>query len=147
MNALTVRNLVKTYKNGVQALKGIDLDVERGDFFAMLGPNGAGKTTLIGIVTSLINKTSGEVRVFGHSIDTELAAAKSCTSGSACPAIWEVMRPTLIMTPSTDIDVSSPYLVTPCNLDASSCKDLAPAVEYPPVDRSAAFICAAASSA
>ena len=53
MHALSVRGLVKTYRNGVQALKGIDLDVERGDFFALLGPNGAGKTTLIGIVTSL----------------------------------------------------------------------------------------------
>jgi ABC-2 type transport system ATP-binding protein len=78
MSALAVRNLVKTYPNGVQALRGLDLDVPEGDFFALLGPNGAGKTTLIGIVTSLINKTSGEVRVFGHSIDTELAAAKSC---------------------------------------------------------------------
>src|SRR5512147_1105286 len=77
MNALSVKGLVKTYKNGVQALKGIDLDVEEGDFFALLGPNGAGKTTLIGIVTSLVNKTSGEVRVFGHSIDTDLETAKS----------------------------------------------------------------------
>jgi ABC-2 type transport system ATP-binding protein len=78
MNALCVRGLVKTYKNGVQALKGIDLDVARGDFFALLGPNGAGKTTLIGIVTSLVNKTAGEVSVFGHDIDAELDAAKAC---------------------------------------------------------------------
>ncbi|HEV7632428.1 MAG TPA: ABC transporter ATP-binding protein [Steroidobacteraceae bacterium] len=78
MHALSVRGLTKTYKNGVQALKGIDLDVEEGDFFAMLGPNGAGKTTLIGIVTSLVNKTAGEVTVFGHDIDRELERAKAC---------------------------------------------------------------------
>ncbi len=77
MLALAVRNLVKTYANGVQALRGVDLDVPEGDFFALLGPNGAGKTTLIGIMTSLVTKTSGDVRVFGHSIDTELEAAKS----------------------------------------------------------------------
>jgi ABC-2 type transport system ATP-binding protein len=78
MNALSVRGLTKTYQNGVQALKSIDLDVEAGDFFALLGPNGAGKTTLIGIITSLVNKTAGEARVFGHDIDSELEAAKSC---------------------------------------------------------------------
>ncbi len=78
MNALSVRGLTKTYRNGVEALKGVDLEVERGDFFALLGPNGAGKTTLIGIITSLVNKTSGEARVFGHDIDRELEAAKSC---------------------------------------------------------------------
>jgi ABC-2 type transport system ATP-binding protein len=78
MNALSVRGLVKTYRTGVQALKGVDLEVERGDFFALLGPNGAGKTTLIGIVTSLVNKTAGTVRVFGHDMDTELEAAKAC---------------------------------------------------------------------
>ncbi len=78
MNALSVRGLTKTYKNGVQALKGIDLDVEQGDFFALLGPNGAGKTTLIGIVTSLVNRTAGQVSVFGHDIDRELEAAKAC---------------------------------------------------------------------
>ncbi len=78
MLALAVRNLVKTYPNGVQALRGVDLEVSQGDFFALLGPNGAGKTTLIGIVTSLVNKTSGEIQVFGHGTDTELEAAKSC---------------------------------------------------------------------
>jgi ABC-2 type transport system ATP-binding protein len=78
MNALSVRGLTKTYKNGVQALKGIDLEVEQGDFFALLGPNGAGKTTLIGIVTSLVTKTGGEAAVFGHDIDRELEAAKAC---------------------------------------------------------------------
>ncbi|HSN71914.1 MAG TPA: ABC transporter ATP-binding protein [Steroidobacteraceae bacterium] len=78
MKALSLRNLTKTYRNGVQALKGIDLDVEEGDFFALLGPNGAGKTTAIGIVTSLVNKTAGTVEVFGHDIDRELEVAKSC---------------------------------------------------------------------
>jgi ABC-2 type transport system ATP-binding protein len=78
MYALELKNLVKTYANDVQALKGVDLSVEEGDFFALLGPNGAGKTTSIGIVTSLVNKTAGEVSVFGHDIDSELALAKSC---------------------------------------------------------------------
>jgi len=78
MQALAIRNLTKTYANGNQALKGIDLTVEAGDFYALLGPNGAGKTTAIGIVSSLVNKSGGEVSVFGHSIDTELAAAKAC---------------------------------------------------------------------
>src|SRR6202045_4348108 len=78
MNALSVRSLTKTYKNGIQALKGIDLDVEQGDFFALLGPNGAGKTTLIGIVTSLVNKSGGTASVFGHDIDRELEVAKTC---------------------------------------------------------------------
>lgn len=78
MHALSVRNLVKVYGNGVQALRGISLDVTEGDFFALLGPNGAGKTTAIGIITSLVNKTAGEVRVFGHSIDDDLSAAKAC---------------------------------------------------------------------
>ena len=78
MYALSIRGLTKTYKNGVQALKGVDLDVEQGDFFALLGPNGAGKTTLIGILTSLVNKSAGSVSVFGHDLDRELEAAKAC---------------------------------------------------------------------
>jgi ABC-2 type transport system ATP-binding protein len=78
MHALAVHGLTKTYRNGVQALKGIDLEVEQGDFFALLGPNGAGKTTLIGITTSLVTKSGGTVKVFGHDIDRELEAAKSC---------------------------------------------------------------------
>jgi ABC-2 type transport system ATP-binding protein len=78
MKALRFRQLTKTYKNGVRALRGIDLDVDEGDFFALLGPNGAGKTTAIGIVTSLVNKSSGTVEVFGYDIDTQLAQAKSC---------------------------------------------------------------------
>lgn len=78
MNALSLKNVTKTYENGNQALKGIDLTVEAGDFFALLGPNGAGKTTAIGIVSSLVNKSGGDVEIFGHSIDGELEAAKSC---------------------------------------------------------------------
>ena len=78
MQALSISNLTKTYRNGVEALKGIDLDVEQGNFFALLGPNGAGKTTTIGIITSLVNKSGGTVSVFGHDIDREIAVAKSC---------------------------------------------------------------------
>jgi ABC-2 type transport system ATP-binding protein len=78
MQALVLRQLTKVYKNGIRALKAIDLEVEEGDFFALLGPNGAGKTTAIGIATSLVNKTSGVVEVFGHDMDRELEAAKSC---------------------------------------------------------------------
>jgi len=78
MQALTITNLRKTYANGNVALKGIDLTVEAGDFYALLGPNGAGKTTAIGIISSLVNKSGGEVEIFGHSIDTDLEAAKSC---------------------------------------------------------------------
>lgn len=76
--ALKIHNLHKTYRNGVVALNGVDLEVQQGDFFALLGPNGAGKSTTIGIICSLVNKTSGEVSVFGHDIDTDLEAAKSC---------------------------------------------------------------------
>ena len=78
MHALSINNLTKRYPNGVDALKGIDLVVGEGDFYALLGPNGAGKTTAIGIVCSLVNKTSGSVEIFGHSIDQDLAAAKAC---------------------------------------------------------------------
>jgi ABC-2 type transport system ATP-binding protein len=77
MTALTVKNLTKTYKNGMTALKGIDLEVAEGDFFALLGQNGAGKSTTIGIISSLVTKTSGKVFVFGHDMDIELAKAKS----------------------------------------------------------------------
>ena len=78
MRALSIKKLTKTYSTGNQALKGIDFAVEEGDFYALLGPNGAGKTTAIGIICSLVNKTSGEVEIFGHSIDHQLEAAKSC---------------------------------------------------------------------
>ena len=78
MLALSIQGLTKTYRNGVQALRGVDLDVEQGDFFALLGPNGAGKTTLIGIITSLVNKTSGTASVFGYDLDRDLERAKSC---------------------------------------------------------------------
>ena len=75
MNALEVRQLRKTYKNGVVALKGIDLEVAEGDFFALLGPNGAGKSTLIGIVSSLVNASSGETRVFDISVQKDRSRA------------------------------------------------------------------------
>jgi len=78
MDALTIENLTKTYANGVEALKSINFNVSEGDFFALLGPNGAGKTTAIGIVTSLVNKTSGRIEVFGHDLEKDLNAAKSC---------------------------------------------------------------------
>ena len=78
MIALSLAALTKTYGNGVEALKGIDLNVAEGDFFGLLGPNGAGKTTAIGIVTSLVRKSGGTVSVFGHDIDHELEAAKAC---------------------------------------------------------------------
>ncbi len=78
MHALAVRQLTKTYKGGHQALRGVDLTVEEGDFFALLGPNGAGKSTLIGIVCSLVNKSAGRVEVFGHDLDREPEAVKSC---------------------------------------------------------------------
>lgn len=77
MHALTVKNLTKVYQNGFQALKGIDLNVAAGDFFALLGPNGAGKTTLIGIICSLINKSSGNVLVFDKDVDTDFPTVKS----------------------------------------------------------------------
>ena len=76
MLALDVIDLKKTYDNSVQALKGVSLSVHAGDFFALLGPNGAGKSTLIGITSSLVNLSEGDVRVFGKSLKTERAAAK-----------------------------------------------------------------------
>lgn len=76
MNALELKGLRKTYSGGFEALKGIDLDVKQGDFYALLGPNGAGKSTTIGIISSLVNKTSGKVSVFGFDIDTHLEEAK-----------------------------------------------------------------------
>lgn len=77
MNALSVKQLTKIYPNGTYALKGVDFEVAEGDFFALLGQNGAGKSTTIGIICSLINKTSGKIFVFGHDTDLELAKAKS----------------------------------------------------------------------
>ncbi|MCC8363080.1 ABC transporter ATP-binding protein [Lysobacter sp. A6] len=73
--ALSVRDLRKTYDNGVQALKGVSLDVRPGDFFALLGPNGAGKSTLIGIVSSLVNKSAGDVEIFGVDINRQRGEA------------------------------------------------------------------------
>ena len=76
MNALVIKNLQKTYKNGVNALKGVELSVKEGDFFALLGPNGAGKSTVIGIICSLVNKTSGQVEVFGQDLDANHSAVR-----------------------------------------------------------------------
>jgi ABC-2 type transport system ATP-binding protein len=76
-NAISIKGLRKTYSTGTQALKGVDLNIEDGDFFALLGPNGAGKTTIISIITSLTRKTSGEVQVFGTSIDADPDKAKT----------------------------------------------------------------------
>ena len=77
-SALAIRQLTKTYGNGFQALKGIGLDVKEGDFFALLGPNGAGKSTTIGILSTLVNKSSGTVNVFGHDLDQDPAGLKRC---------------------------------------------------------------------
>ncbi|MCW3171546.1 ABC transporter ATP-binding protein [Shewanella subflava] len=77
-NALVIENLQKTYKGGVHAVKGISLTVNQGDFFALLGPNGAGKSTTIGIISSLVQKTTGSVKVFGFDIDQQLEEAKLC---------------------------------------------------------------------
>lgn len=74
--ALEIKELKKVYATGVEALKGINLVVEEGDFYALLGPNGAGKSTTIGIITSLVNKTSGNVSIFGYDIDKDLVLAK-----------------------------------------------------------------------
>lgn len=78
MKALSIQNLSKTYKSGTPALKGIDLEIDEGDYFALLGPNGAGKTTLIGILTSLVTKTSGKVSILGNDIDKHFDKAKAC---------------------------------------------------------------------
>lgn len=78
MNALDIINLRKTFSGGTEALKDISLSVGSGDFFALLGPNGAGKSTTIGIVSSLVKKTSGSVKVFGHDLERDQAAAKRC---------------------------------------------------------------------
>lgn len=78
MHALIVENLQKTYANGLTALRGINLKIERGDFFALLGQNGAGKSTTIGILCSLVKKTAGKVCIFEHDLDHDLEAAKSC---------------------------------------------------------------------
>lgn len=78
MKALDIKGLTKTYKGGVKALKGVDLSVQEGDFFALLGPNGAGKSTTIGIISSLVNQTEGSVSVFGYDLTTQKEQAKAC---------------------------------------------------------------------
>jgi ABC-2 type transport system ATP-binding protein len=75
-SALSIASLTKTYDNNFKALKGIDLDVSQGDFFALFGPNGAGKSTTIGVICSLVRKTSGKVKIFGIDIDEDFSAAK-----------------------------------------------------------------------
>ena len=77
MYAIELDNISKLYKGGVKALKGVSLKVAKGDFYALLGPNGAGKSTTIGIISSLVNKTAGQVKIFGFDLDTELEQAKS----------------------------------------------------------------------
>ncbi|PML77564.1 ABC transporter ATP-binding protein [Enterovibrio norvegicus] len=76
MKAIEIDNLVKVYGTDTKALKGVSLSVQQGDFYALLGPNGAGKSTTIGIISSLVNKTSGKVKIFGYDIDTDLVEAK-----------------------------------------------------------------------
>lgn len=78
MHALEIKQLSKTYANGVQALKGIDLTINTGDFFALLGANGAGKSTTIGLITTLLKKTSGSISILGHDLEKESEKAKSC---------------------------------------------------------------------
>lgn len=78
MKALSICDLKKTYNSGLEALKGISFEVDEGDFFALLGPNGAGKSTAIGIICSLVTKTSGQVSVFGYDLDSEPRKVKSC---------------------------------------------------------------------
>lgn len=78
MNALEINKLEKTYANGLHALKGIDLHVDEADFFALLGPNGAGKSTTIGIISSLVNKNSGKISIFGFDLDIHISQVKSC---------------------------------------------------------------------
>lgn len=99
MKAISIKGLVKTYDGNIQALKGIDLEVPVGDFFALLGPNGAGKSTAIGIVCSLVNKSAGTVKVFNHDIDLEKEAAKS-TIGLVPQEfnfnVFEAVLPTLL---------------------------------------------------
>jgi ABC-2 type transport system ATP-binding protein len=78
MYALEIKQLSKTYANGVQAVRGIDLTVNTGDFFALLGANGAGKSTTIGLITSLVNKTAGSIKIHGYDLDSQMTQAKSC---------------------------------------------------------------------
>ena len=77
MPALEIKDLRKTYANGIEALKGINLAVQKGDFFALLGANGAGKSTTIGAITTLLTKTAGQIKIYGHDLDKETELAKS----------------------------------------------------------------------
>ncbi|WP_372809524.1 ATP-binding cassette domain-containing protein, partial [Litorivivens sp.] len=99
IKALSIRGLRKTYDNGFEALKGIDLDVGQGDFYALLGPNGAGKSTTIGIICSLVKKSGGDVHVFGKSVTEEPAQAKKFIglvpqefNFSNFESLWDIVR-------------------------------------------------------
>ena len=99
MDALSLKGLVKVYPNGAQALKGIDLTVREGEFYALLGPNGAGKTTAIGIITTLVKKTAGSVKVYGHDLDRDCAAVKKCIGVAPQEVnlnLFEKLLPTLM---------------------------------------------------
>ncbi len=99
VDALSLEGLTKVYPNGVQALKGIDLTVREGEFYALLGPNGAGKTTAIGIITTLVNKTGGKVRVYGHDLDHDQQAVKKCIGVAPQEVnlnLFEKLMPTLM---------------------------------------------------
>ena len=74
--AISIKQLCKTYDNGFEALRGISLEVEQGDFFALLGPNGAGKSTTIGVISTLVTRSSGEVEVFGRNVDAHVYETK-----------------------------------------------------------------------
>ena len=92
MFAIEIKDVVKTYKSGTKALKGVSFNVDKGDFFALLGANGAGKTTLIGILTGLVNKTSGSIKVFGHDIDHDFSddVDESRTKKSSIGSVMEM---------------------------------------------------------
>ena len=93
MFEVKVENVTKTYANNVKALKQVDLSVAAGDFFGLLGPNGAGKTTLIGIVTSLVNKTSGSVSIFGHDLDKDIPFYKCTIEQFYDSDVWTAYDP------------------------------------------------------
>ena len=92
-SALVINNLTKTYSNGHKALHGIDLDIQHGDFFALLGPNGAGKSTTIGIVSSLVSKSGGKVRICGIDIDEDRGCESSALNSQKAIRVREQLQP------------------------------------------------------